>query len=129
MKVSFDFDSTLDRVVVQDYAKSLINKGYEVWICTSRYDYHNVPNKNWSKDSNKDLFLVADSLGIPRERIKFMNMEEKHTFIKGMDFLFHLDDDWIEINWINKYTETKGISCFGSSGWKQKCNKILENEI
>ena len=126
MRVSFDFDSTLDRKLVQDYAKSLINKGYEVWICTSRYDDDSIPVGFWkTKDVNLDLYKVTDSLGIPRERIKFMNMEEKHTFVKDMDFMFHLDDDWIEINWINRYTSTKGISCFGNTMWKAKCNKIL----
>ena len=33
-KVSFDFDSTLDRKDVQRFAKQLIDDGYEVWIKT-----------------------------------------------------------------------------------------------
>ena len=38
MKVSFDFDGTLSRKDVQEYAKSLVNSGLEVWIVTSRFD-------------------------------------------------------------------------------------------
>lgn len=38
MKISFDFDATLSRQVVQDIAKSLIQKGHDVYITTSRFD-------------------------------------------------------------------------------------------
>ena len=38
MKVSFDFDGTLSRKDVQNFAKSLVNTGYDVWIVTSRFD-------------------------------------------------------------------------------------------
>lgn len=36
MKVSFDFDGTLEPPIVQQYAKELIEKGIEVWVVTSR---------------------------------------------------------------------------------------------
>jgi hypothetical protein len=122
-QVSFDFDATLDRKLVQDYAFSLIKKGYEVWILTSRHEDRD--NYNF-KANNDDLFKVADSLGIKREHIKFMNMEEKYKFVLTKNFLFHLDDDWVEINMINSRTKSRGISCFGNSVWKQKCNRILK---
>jgi hypothetical protein len=122
-QVSFDFDATLDRKLVQDYAFSLIKKGYEVWILTSRFE--DCDNYNF-KANNDDLFKVADTLGIKREHIKFMNMEEKYKFVLTKNFLFHLDDDWIEINMINSRTKSRGISCFGNSVWKQKCNRILK---
>jgi hypothetical protein len=44
-KISFDFDSTLDRKLVQDFAYSLIKRGYEVWILTSRFE--DCDNYNW----------------------------------------------------------------------------------
>ena len=122
LKVCFDFDGTLDRKHVQDYAKSLIIKGYEIWICTSRLEDTKAPNKEW----NDDLYKIALSLKIPNSRIKFMNYDDKFTFFIDNDFIFHLDDDWIEINQINSRTKTMGVSCFGTSGWKKKCNTLLE---
>ena len=45
-KVSFDFDGTLDMLHVQDYAKSLIEKGIEVHITTFVMTYY-ISNKTW----------------------------------------------------------------------------------
>ena len=36
--VTFDFDGTLSRADVQEYALELISKGVDVWVVTSRYD-------------------------------------------------------------------------------------------
>lgn len=120
-KISFDFDSTLDRQVIQDFAFSLIKKGYEVWVCTSRFDDESAPRPKW----NDDLYLVTDKLGIPRERIQFMNMNDKYEFFKNSGFTWHLDDDWAELNYINTETDVKGISCFGNKNWKQQCKDLL----
>ena len=125
-QVSFDFDSTLDRPLVQDYASHLIKNGYEVWILTSRYV--DCDNYNF-KVNNDDLFKVADNLGIDRNHIKFMNMNDKYKFVLTKNFIFHLDDDWVEINMINGRTKTKGVSCFGTSGWRQKCDKIIKKRL
>ena len=123
MKVSFDFDSTLDKESVQKYAKQLIDQGIEVWITTSRFaDKEN----DWAKDWNDDLYEIADSLGIPRERIRFTNGIDKCEYFKEGDFLWHLDDDWIENRLINKHTKTKAISHIGSGNWIGKCNRIIK---
>ena len=122
MKVSFDFDSTLDRESVQKYAAELISKGIEVWITTSRLSDEKAPSKEW----NKDLYKVADELGIPRERITFTSMVDKYEFFLGKDFLWHLDDDWVENRLINKHTKTKAISHIGSGNWIGKCNRLIE---
>jgi hypothetical protein len=133
-RVSFDFDSTLSRVQVQDYARSLVNKGYEVWIITSRYPEDIDPkykvNGAWVPIDNSDLFEVSDRVGIKREHIVFTSHELKSEKINelGIPFIFHLDDDWVEINHINRETKTKGISCFGTSGWKNKCKKVCLHE-
>ena len=130
-RVSFDFDSTLSLKSVQDYAVSLITKGYDLWVVTSRLPDYSDPN--WKirgmlvPIDNSDLFEVTDRLGINRDQIIFTSHRIKSEVMNemGLEFLFHLDDDWVEINHINRETKTKGISCFGTSGWKQKCNKIL----
>ena len=121
MKVSFDFDSTLDKKTVQDFAHSLILKGHDVWICTSRTSPEQSKALGW----NDDLFLVSDKLGIPRSKIIFTNYEDKSDHLNGKDFVWHLDDDWIELNQINSKTDVVGISVFGNSTWKQKCKKLL----
>lgn len=99
MKVSFDFDGTLSRKDVQEYAKSLVNSGVEVWIVTSRFDDENAMKKNWHwiKGQNKNLFNVADECGIKLDNIQFTCMESKSIFLKDKGFIFHLDDDVDEL--------------------------------
>lgn len=122
-QVSFDFDSTLDREDVQEFAKELIELGVEVWIITSRFQENDTTRINW----NDDLFLVADKLGIDRNHIIFTEMLDKHVFINKMNLTWHLDDDSMELKNIGRFTKTKGISVFGNSTWKNKCLKYLIN--
>jgi len=131
VKLGFDFDNTLDRKNIQQYAKELISRGYEVWIVTGRMTNDIYTKHMFSKgiivpyNINSDLFKVAKEVGIPENRIQFMNMRDKyHFFISHPDFLWHLDDDFIEIKGINKNTSVIGISSI-SSNWKNKCEKIL----
>jgi len=130
-QISFDFDCTLSRKDVQDYCRSLIKKGYEAWVLTARFeDYKRYNYHQIKADCNDDLFCIADELGIPRDRIIFANMEDKWEVINSRaDFnpIFHLDDDYIEVNGINRYTKTKGIDAI-SPMYKKKCNKILGDE-
>ncbi len=123
MKVSFDFDSTLDRTSVQEYALELTSRGLEVWIVTSRLSDRDV-DPAW----NYDLYMVADCCKIPYSNIKFTPNADKVQFFNDKDFIWHLDDDWIELNLINKSRKckTKGISVFGNSVWKNKCEKLLK---
>lgn len=102
--MSFDFDSTLSRTDVQSFAKVLINKGYQVWICTSR-----ASNPSGWVGFNDDLFDVASTLGISKERIIFTEYELKSEHLVDKDFIFHLDDDWSELRFINSDTKTIGI--------------------
>lgn len=134
IKCSFDFDGTLDRKSIQDYSKVLIEKEYEVWILTSRFG-DNKKYQDFLQTSveigldNKDLLEVAKNLGIPEERIFFTNMEDKWVFLKFHgDFLWHLDDDWIENRNILKNTKTKAISST-ESNWKNKCERIIEKKL
>lgn len=133
-KVSFDFDGTLGQYLsVQAYAKELVQRGIEVWIVTRRYDTleRYTPEFNFKyniinlEEEHKYLFEVADGCGIKREHIKFMNMDDKYKFFTiNEDFIWHLDDDYVEILDINKHTKTKGISV--AHNWKRKCEKLLK---
>jgi len=126
-KVSFDFDSTLSRPYIQKYAKELLEKGFEVWIVTSRNRY--ILDKGLIGQphfDNQDLFSIAKEIGIKRENIHFTDHQLKADFFeKNGDFLFHLDDDYLEIKFINRETKVKGISCWGNTTWINKCNKII----
>ena len=121
-KVSFDFDSTLSRDDVQRYAKVLIDRGVEVWVCTSRCTTENAPNKQW----NDDLFKVSDGLGIPRERIIFTGYANKSEFLKDKGFKWHIDDDNIELSFIRSDTDIIPIFLFGNENWKEECEEAFK---
>lgn len=57
--VTFDFDSTLSRQDVQDYATSLIKKGFDVWVLTSRYDELHK-HRYRHNPTNEDLYYIMD---------------------------------------------------------------------
>lgn len=122
-KVSFDFDSTLDRQDVQSFAKELIENNIDVWVHTSRYDYSEIIYlSNW----NDDLYSVIENLGIPKSNVVFTQMIDKYKFLKDKDFIWHLDDDNIEVNLINRYTNVKGICVYDNKNWKSDCSELLK---
>jgi hypothetical protein len=129
IQVSIDFDRTLSREDVQEYVASLIKEGCEVWILTSRYSNEEFPKHARDQNNyNEDLFKVTDSLGIPRERIIFANMEFKYEFIlnrEGFNPVFHLDDDHIELDGIKMYTHTIAIDV-GCEDYREQCNRCLK---
>jgi hypothetical protein len=135
MKVSFDFDSTLSRKDVQKLAKDLVNEGYEVWIVTSRFSDEAAKNKNWHwiEGQNQKLFDVAEDCGIKKENIHFTCMESKSIFLKDKGFLFHLDDDDIELMDILESNRSNEVKCFPVNvehfEWKETCKEILRKNL
>lgn len=127
MRVSFDYDATLSRKDVQEFAKKLVSRGIEVWVVTSRFDDETAKEKAWwwIKDQNNNLFEVTDECGIRRENIKFTNMESKSIFLKDKAFTFHLDDDYIELLDILE----SGDKCLPVNvdhfEWKETCLNVL----
>ena len=87
-KISFDFDSTLDQLVIQELAKLFIKEGHEVWVVSSRMD-----RIQW----NRDLYRVASSLGIPRNRIYLTEGSFKYNYLQKEKFDLHFDDNYMEI--------------------------------
>lgn len=138
-KVSFDYDSTLDIPSIQEYAKMLVEKGIEVWIVTSRYDSEDKYTPEFLKSINlvdvkegeltklhKELFEIADKVGISTDHIVFTNMRPKHTyFADHPEFMWHLDDSFQECIWINEFTEVKGVPWMGNKNWRVDCSKLL----
>lgn len=137
IKVSFDFDGTLGHnPKVIEYAKSLVDKGFDVWIVTARFETVEQYSKEFLmrygiEDLQQEhlyLFEVAEYCGIPRNKIVFTNSSPKYLFFNGKDFLWHLDDDWQELYQIEKLTKTLPISVKKSS-WKNKCERIIKQRL
>ncbi len=127
-KISFDFDDTLEHIHIQEYAKKLIKREYEIHIVTTRYkntdDYEwRIPNKSYQ---HKDIYLVANKLGILHFNIHFTNMSWKWNYFKKNKFLLHFDDNNEEVANINSLTNTKAIDIF-QHDWKLQSEKILKD--
>ena len=52
-------------------------------------------------------------------------MNEIKYFYENKDFLWHIDDDLVELNEINEFTTTKAI--YVKDMWKPLCNILIEN--
>lgn len=127
-KISFDFDSTLDREDVQEFAKQLVKDGHEIWITTSRFDTESSLKRGWwwIKSQNEQLYEVAEECGISMDNITFTTMIDKINFLEGKDFLFHLDDDRVELELIEESED----SCIGVfvelKDWKETCINLMK---
>jgi len=125
IKVSFDFDGTMDRTDVQKYAKELIRRKIEVWICSARLSNEQAPSKEW----NNDLYKIVKTIGINPHHIKFCSMINKYMFFINNNFVFHLDDNPEEVFEINKYTKVNGILLSDNEDWIKKCEDSINNKI
>lgn len=120
MIVSFDFDGTLSREDVQEYARELIERGVEVIVTTARYDEDNK-HLYPVNPTNEDLYEVTDRLGIKRENIHFMNMGLKADFLKTTDAIWHLDDDDVETRAIMELDHSIVGIDVNDSRWRWFC--------
>jgi hypothetical protein len=131
LNVSFDFDSTLDRLDVQEFAIELKNKGIITWIITSRQSTEIALEKghHWVKKQNDKLFEIAEKCGIPKERIIFTEHVSKSEFIKDKNFLFHLDDDieeLLDIKYLKDECAPVNVNYFE---WKEICEKLINDNL
>ena len=131
MKVSFDFDGTLSRKDVQEFAKSLVDRGYDVWIVTSRIATEPALKKGWHwiERQNQELYDVAENVGIKRENIIFTEFVDKIEFLKGKRFLFHIDDDVDELMAILSSKDKCKTVNVDHFEWKENCENILQNNL
>jgi len=129
---TFDYDGTLSRPDVQEYAKQLVDRGIDVWVVTSRYDELHIHGyegqidpSNWNND---DIWAVVDRIGIPRWKVHFTNMEWKSEYLMGTNVIWHLDDNPKELFMIkNSGIKTIGIQVVAGS-WKRKCERLLNKK-
>lgn len=116
MKLSFDFDGTLNCSFIQEYVSSLTD--VEILLCTSRLE----------SDDNSDLFEISDKLNVKRSNIIFTNMNDKYLYLKDKNILAHVDDCNLTLDLIKKYTDIKPIYLFGNRNWRQQLNKLIKDE-
>ena len=121
LKVSFDFDGTLTRRNIKEYARSLVARGFECWIVTSRMGFGKEPRPDW----NDDLFNTAAEIGILPEHIYFCCMDNKAKFLNGKGFIFHIDDDIIELSFVKTDSDCKPICCFGNHTYISECENAI----
>lgn len=124
MIVSIDYDGTISTSeAVRDYAKELIARGIDVYICTARYE-DGSKNAYWGNASNSDLFTIAEECGIPFSNIIFTNMEDKSSYLEKLQPVWHLDDDDYIIEEIN---DSSTIKCFDVKNkyWKFYCESLI----
>ncbi len=125
LKVSFDFDSTLSKKHIQEYAKSLIENGLEVHIVTDRFE-----DTTRCAYNNEYLFKVVNKLGIDKKNVHFLNMRDKYKFfLDNTDFIWHLDDDDIAMEFINDETDVVCIFNNKTVDWKEICDFIIKNNL
>ena len=127
-KVSFDYDGTLALPSVEEFAKELVDEGYEVWVVTSRVgDDDDPPHQSWkSPNWNDDLWESCERIGIPKHRVKFTKFVDKIEFLKDRGFAFHLDDDLYELTSIMETKDSCRPLNVGHSDWKINCLEVLK---
>ena len=130
-KASFDFDATLSRKDVQEFAKEIIEQGVEAWIVTTRTSTEDIVARNWHwcLNQNEIVFKVAEECEIPKERIVFTDHTDKINFLKGKGFVFHLDDDEHELMEILNSKDGCAPLHVNHFSWKENCLEILNKEL
>jgi hypothetical protein len=136
-RVSFDFDDTLTEEGVWQYAADLVKKGVDVWIVTARLDDEQIM-KRFGKEfggkiyvpsnaGNRDLYKLADEIGISVSNIKFTNLAGKGKwFKKHPNFEWHLEDSPKQIFDIENESSVPAINVL-SRNWKEQCEELLKN--
>lgn len=152
-RISFDYDGTLTRPRIKEYAKLCKNLGYDIHILTSRQN--NITSPDYLYDAfgrewfcyrgirycNDEVFALAEELGISEKNIHFnpggfvSSGRWKSTFFRteqeeGRKYILHLDDDPEVIQRLNKDKdqwrhEVTGVSCFKTAPWVDKCNTLI----
>ena len=130
IKVSFDYDGTLALPSVEEFAKELVDEGYEVWVVTSRVGDDDMDNSfqpwktpNW----NDDLWESCERIGIPKSRVKFTHFKDKIEFLEGLGFAFHLDDDLYELTAIMESKDKCQPLNVGHFDWKKNCLEVIKS--
>ena len=116
MKISFDFDGTLDdefdggynivKEEIQSLAKKYVDEGNDVCIITKRFDSN---NRHLGKVNEHLLvYELAKELGITK--IYFTNREMKFSLIK-LGIEMHFENSEYEVQLINQACKQNNRNC------------------
>ena len=97
MNIGFDFDDTLNTDIGIRLCKN-IKPNNTIFIISSRLT-----------GNNKDIFALADELGIDRANIFLTNGQSKVSFINNLAIDIFFEDCPFEIKEINKETNANVI--------------------
>ena len=73
------------------------------------------------------MLKVADDIGISRASIIFTGYENKSDHLNNKGFLWHLDDDVIELSFIKTDSDLKPISIYMNDKWKVECESSFKS--
>ena len=114
MRISFDFDGTLDddfdgttnkqKKEIQSLAKKYVNEGHDVCIITKRYGH--IVSK---RDERIKVFQLAKELGI--DKVYFTNREMKFSHIINLKIERHFENSQYEVDVINQVCKEKRHDC------------------
>jgi translation elongation factor EF-1alpha len=129
-KISLDFDYTLSRKDVQEFAKKLVNLDFDVWIVTSRFSNEEALLRGFygADKKNKEIYDIAELCGIKKENIVFTNKIDKINYLKDKNFTIHLDDDIDELMAILESGDLCKPINVNYFDWENACMEILENK-
>jgi hypothetical protein len=124
--VSFDYDDTLTKEDIAEYARELLKKGVEVWITTYRYSPEYSFARGVIDTLNNNIFKGVEELGISLDKIIFTNRQSKSNYLP-IDCIWHLDDFEDCIKAINDAPDIKceGVWLTEDNNWKSKCEELL----
>lgn len=133
MKISFDFDGTLDdefggqiinhqKEEIQQLAKDYISQGHDVCIVTRRYDEEH--KKLGLKNEHLVVYELAKKLGITD--INFTNREFKFSHLMKLGVDMHFENSEEEIHYCNIVFSQNDYQCklipVERQGWKDLLN-------
>ena len=116
MKISFDFDGTLEddfdvvnnqKFEIQSLAREYISKGHEVCIITRRYGYEN--SKLGTGNEHLKVYYLSKELGI--DKVYFTNRDMKFGYINKLGINIHFENDKYETQLINQACEERNHNC------------------
>lgn len=117
MKISFDFDGTLDdefdggynisKEEIQSIAKDYVSKGHDVCIITKRFDSN---NRHLGK-GNEHLIVYELAKELDITKIYFTNREMKFSHIIKLGIEMHFENSEYEVKLINQVCENQKHKC------------------
>lgn len=113
--VSFDFDGTLQKKDVQDYAMSIKDH------CNLIIVTHRMPFLSY-----RDIYQVAEKIGIPKGNINFVHKSGKVKFFQKHPVSLHLDNNHFVVLEIRKKAQVNALDV-NNTNWKRDADYIINS--